>query len=166
MPSLIETCRSALGAAIKTKSLRIMAVGLALALSACAQQPIVADPGPAPAPATTPDRTTVVAINFDFDSHRIRPEAYAVLDALAAALSNQRLAGYRFDIDGHTDIIGRLSYNIALSMLRAQTVLDYLALRGVPREAMRAQGFGPLRPYDPSNPAAAVNRRVEVTSIR
>lgn len=138
---------------------------MAAALAACAPQPVQVVETPPP-PAMTPDRTTVIAVNFDFDSHRIRPDSYMVLDALASALVNQRLAGYHFEVDGHTDIVGRLGYNIALSNLRAEAVAGYLAARGVPRDSMYVQGFGPLHLYDPSNPAGAVNRRVEITSIR
>ena len=82
------------------------------------------------------------------------------------AMNDRRLAGYHFDINGHTDITGRLAYNIALSILRAEAVVDYLASRGVPRDVMRAQGFGPLQLLDPANPRSGVNRRVEIVSIR
>ena len=108
----------------------------------------------------------MIPVNFDFGSHVLRPESYATLDTLAAAMVSQQLAGYHFDIDGHTDIVGRFAYNVALSILRARTVLDYLAARGVPRDSMRAQGFGYLRLFDPANPTSSANRRVEVTSIR
>ncbi len=134
-----------------------------LALAACATPIDVATPPPV---ATEPDRTTIVAVNFGFDSHTIQPQSYAALDAIAAGMTNQRLAGYHFDVDGHTDIIGRLGYNIALSMLRANAVAEYLAARGVPRDSMHIQGFGPLRLFDPANPASPLNRRVEITSIR
>ena len=134
------------------------------ALAACAPpNPYAATTG---AVATTPDRTIIVAVNFDLNSHRIRPEYYQVLDSIAAAMVSQQLAGDHFDVDGHTDLSGRLAYNIALSNLRAQAVVDYLVARGVPPYLLRAQGFGPLNLLNPGNPFGAENRRVEVTSIR
>ncbi|MGI4802825.1 MAG: hypothetical protein ACRYG8_54100, partial [Janthinobacterium lividum] len=51
--------------------------------------------------------------------------------------------GLRFDINGHTDVVGRLGYHVVLSMLLAQAVVDYQASRGVPRFRMQPQGFGP-----------------------
>ena len=136
----------------------------ATALSACAPpNPYAATTDAA---ATTPDRTIIVAVNFDLNSHRIRPEYYPTLDAIAAAMVSQQLAGDHFDVDGHTDLTGRLAYNIALSQLRAQAVVDYLVARGVPPYILRPQGFGPLNLLNPGDPFGAENRRVEVTSIR
>ena len=140
---------------------------LTLEMAACAPTPpppMAADPGPVAA--TTPDRTMIISVNFDFDSHRIRPEYFHDLDAVADGMASPQLGGYSFDVSGHTDRAGRFAYNVALSLLRARAVVNYLALRGVARERMRAQGFGYLAPLDPSNPYGAVNRRVEVTSIR
>jgi outer membrane protein OmpA-like peptidoglycan-associated protein len=111
------------------------------------------------------ERRIVSAVSFDFDSYRIRGDSYALLDNAAIALNDRQLAGLRFEINGHTDITGRLGYNISLSMLRATAVLDYLAARGVPRERMRAQGFGPLQPFDAYNPRSPVNRRVEIVAL-
>jgi outer membrane protein OmpA-like peptidoglycan-associated protein len=112
------------------------------------------------------ERRIISAVNFDFDSYRIRRESYGLLDNAAAALNDPQLEGLRFEINGHTDVSGRLGYNIALSMLRATAVVDYLAARGVPGERMRAQGFGPLQPFDAYNPRSPANRRVEIVALR
>lgn len=146
-----------------TEFARVLARGAAavalLVLVGCAE------PTPTAAPmAVAPDHILMLTINFDFDSHRIRPEAYPLLDNVAIALRDQRLAGYHFDLNGHTDIIGRLGYNIALSNLRAQAVADYLAARGVPGDSLHVQGFGPLQLLDSANPANPANRRVEIVS--
>ena len=105
-------------------------------------------------------------MNFDFDSYRIRPESFALLDNAAVALNDPQLYGLMFEVNGHTDISGRLGYNISLSMLRAAAVVDYLTARGVPRERMRPQGFGPLQPYDAYNLRSPANRRVEIVALR
>jgi outer membrane protein OmpA-like peptidoglycan-associated protein len=88
-----------------------------------------------------------------------------LLDNVAIALNDERLRGSHFEINGHTDIIGRLGYNIGLSFMRAGAVMDYLAARGVPTDAMRPQGFGPLQLLDTANPASPANRRVEIVAI-
>lgn len=112
------------------------------------------------------ERRIISAVNFDFDSYRIRPESFALLDNAALALNDPQLGGLQFEINGHTDISGRLAYNIGLSMLRATAVADYLAARGVPAGRMRPQGFGPLQPFDAYNPRSPANRRVEIVALR
>ena len=132
----------------------------ALAACAPAPQPFAYQAGPAF------ERRIVGAVSFDFDSYRIRPESFALLDNAALALNDPQLSGLRFEINGHTDISGRLAYNIALSMLRATAVADYLAAHGVPPGRMRPQGFGPLQPFDAYNLRSPANRRVEIVALR
>ncbi len=140
------------------------ALALLAMVSACAPvgQPQTAYDTPQP----SFERRIITAVNFNFDSYRIRPDSYALLDNAAVALNDPQLAGLRFEINGHTDVIGRLAYNIALSGLRANAVVDYLAARGVPRERMRPQGFGPLQPLDGYSPASPLNRRVEIVAAQ
>jgi outer membrane protein OmpA-like peptidoglycan-associated protein len=138
------------------------ALALLGTLAACAPvpPPMAHEAGPAF------ERRIIGAVNFDFDSYRIRPESFALLDNAAVALNDPQLYGLMFEVNGHTDISGRLGYNISLSMLRAAAVVDYLAARGVPRERMRPQGFGPLQPYDAYNLRSPANRRVEIVALR
>ncbi|WP_114377899.1 OmpA family protein [Elioraea thermophila] len=110
-------------------------------------------------------RGIVLTVNFDLNSYAIRPDARPLLDTLADAMTDPRLSRHRYEINGHTDSTGRLARNLALSELRAAAVVDYLAAKGVPRDRMRAQGFGPLQPLDPANPRDPANRRVEVFAI-
>lgn len=143
--------------------------GLALAgaaVQACtpAPQPVMYDGAAVAVPMF--ERRIIGAVNFDFDSYRIRGDSYALLDNIAVALNDPALGGLRFEVNGHTDVVGRLGYNISLSGLRANAAVDYLAARGVPRERMRAQGFGPLQPFDSYNLRSPANRRVEVVALR
>lgn len=139
-------------------------VALLAGLQACAPAPtpVLYDGSVAPAF----ERRIIGAVNFDFDSYRIRPDSYLLLDNIAVALNDPALVGLRFEVNGHTDVSGRLGYNISLSGLRANSAVDYLASRGVPRERMRAQGFGPLQPFDSFNLRSPANRRVEVVALR
>ena len=141
------------------------AILVLVGLQACAPvPPPVTYDGMAAAPAF--ERRIIGAVNFDFDSYRIRPDSFVLLDNIATALNDPALGGLRFEVNGHTDVVGRLGYNISLSSLRANAAVDYLATRGVPRERMRAQGFGPLQPFDSYNLRSPANRRVEVVALR
>jgi outer membrane protein OmpA-like peptidoglycan-associated protein len=133
-----------------------------LGLTGCQQpqQPAMAD---VPPPAVL-DRRVILTANFDLNSYRLRPESRTLLDNVAAGLLDPRLAGSRFEINGHTDLSGRLGYNLGLSMMRAGAVMDHLATRGVPAERMRPQGFGPLHLIEPERPFGAANRRVEIVA--
>jgi outer membrane protein OmpA-like peptidoglycan-associated protein len=83
---------------------------------------------------TVPDRTLVLTVNFQFDSAYLTPDSAVLLS------------------------------NVSLSQLRAQSVVQFLAARGVPLANMKAQGFGPLQLLDPGNPASPANRRVEIVA--
>ena len=142
--------------------LRAMLTSLALAAAVAGCAP---GQGYGPAGAYA-DRRIISSVTFDFDSYRIQPQTYPALDNTAIALNDPQLAGLVFEINGHTDVIGRFGYNVALSSLRANAVVQYLASRGVPLERMRPQGFGPLQLLDPYNPRDPANRRVEIVARR
>jgi outer membrane protein OmpA-like peptidoglycan-associated protein len=78
---------------------------------------------------------------------------------------DQRLHGVSYEINGHTDLRGSLSHNIALSALRAKSVSEFLRNSGVQSSPIRAQGFGPLQLLCPTEPFNPANRRVEVVAI-
>ena len=152
---------------MRSHPVRLLRLMLTLALLGALAGCVAPPPGPmAYEAAPMFERRIVSAVNFDFDSYRIRGDSFALLDNAAIALNDPQLGGLRFEINGHTDITGRLGYNISLSMLRATAVVDYLAARGVPRERMRPQGFGPLQPFDAYNPRSPANRRVEIVALR
>jgi len=152
---------------MRSHPVRLLRLASALAMLGAVAGCVAAPPGPVAylAPPVF-ERRIVSAVNFGFDSYRIRGESFALFDAAALALNDPQLGGLMFEINGHTDVTGRLGYNIALSMLRATAVVDYLSARGVPRERMRAQGFGPLQPFDAYNPRSPANRRVEIVALR
>lgn len=103
-------------------------------------------------------------VNFEFDSDRLTAAAQANLDQFAAALRDprvsQNLKDEKLAIDGFTDATGTEVYNDRLSERRAEAVVNYLAQKGVSREALVAKGFGPTKPRAP-NPFDPLNRRVE-----
>lgn len=104
-------------------------------------------------------------IEFDFDSARIRPESYGLLNELATALKSEALRGRKVVIAGHCDIVGSEEYNQKLSERRAGSVKAYLAQKGgVDQTVMRTIGFGKSKPLVPNTTPQnrQRNRRVEV----
>jgi len=107
-----------------------------------------------------------IEIVFDFNSDRIRPESYETVGIIADALHTPYLAGQKFFVVGHTDAKGDREYNLKLSQRRADAVMDALVTTfRVPAERLEAVGLGEEQLRDPSQPFAAVNRRVQLINV-
>jgi outer membrane protein OmpA-like peptidoglycan-associated protein len=107
-----------------------------------------------------------VEITFHFDSANIAPESYETVGLIADALHTPYLAGQTFFIVGHTDAKGAREYNLELSIKRAQAVREALVTTfRVPGDHLFAVGLGEEQLRDPSNPDAAVNRRVQLINL-
>jgi OmpA-OmpF porin, OOP family len=142
-------------------------VAVAPAASPAKLPPPVAAAPPAPAPPAsgpvTAERTADFLILFDFGSNRISRESEALLDRIAAVMNAPAAAGLRFHLIGHTDGVGSAAANLALSQRRAEAVKTWLAQKGgVAATRLEASGMGKSKLADPTHPAAAANRRVEI----
>jgi outer membrane protein OmpA-like peptidoglycan-associated protein len=74
--------------------------------------------------------------------------------------------GFRVQVDGHTDSVGRAEANLKLSQARAEAVVDYLVKKKeVPAKRLTAKGWGDQQPLGDNNTEAgrAKNRRVDFT---
>jgi len=118
----------------------------------------VAKPAPAP--------KIAMGINFAYDSDKLSEQAKSQLKPLGEALNSDQLASFSFKIDGHTDATGPESYNLDLSKRRALNVGRHLyEAYGVNIQRLRLNGKGETELYDPAQPAAGINRRVEITTL-
>ncbi len=106
--------------------------------------------------------TVDLSIQFEFDSAKLLPESRPLLDNLAKAINSDKLRGFSFVVEGHTDIIGSSEYNQKLSDQRALSVLTYLVSKGVSKERLKAIGKGSTELLTPDKPDAAENRRVRI----
>jgi outer membrane protein OmpA-like peptidoglycan-associated protein len=107
-----------------------------------------------------------LTVNFEFNSAKLSNDGMISLDALGQALSDPELRNERFRIAGHTDAVGSDAYNQKLSEARAITVRTYLAqYHQLDPNNFEVVGFGKTQLYDPSDPTAATNRRVQVTKL-
>jgi outer membrane protein OmpA-like peptidoglycan-associated protein len=115
----------------------------------------------------TSEKVTIdTKIMFDFDSARIRPESFNILNQVALTLqANMQLKKIR--VEGHTDERGSDVYNLNLSQKRAESVMAYLVGRGVKEERIEAVGYGETKPVVDGHDEEAwsKNRRVEFTIL-
>jgi outer membrane protein OmpA-like peptidoglycan-associated protein len=137
----------------------------------------VAEPAPAAAPTPAPVAAPVQApakvlgkdhplvlkdVNFNFDSAKLRPQAFPILNQAADDL---KAGNYpHVQVDGYTDIIGPAAYNLKLSDRRALSVKKYLMDKGVPGNTLTTKGYGKTH-FIATNKTKAgryENRRVEL----
>lgn len=105
-------------------------------------------------------------LQFETGASQLSADSYASLTALAAYLNEDSTR--RIMLVGHTDALGSLSGNIALSEARARAVRRYLtATLNVSPAQVEAQGIGYLSPRAPNTTTDGreANRRVEVVLV-
>ncbi|HEY6832141.1 MAG TPA: OmpA family protein [Pseudolabrys sp.] len=107
-----------------------------------------------------------IAIQFDLNSARIRPESFKGVGLMADALYSPYLQGYRFLIAGHTDATGSREHNLKLSQERADAIREALIKPfGISPSRIEAIGLGEEQLLNRSSPEAAENRRVQLINI-
>jgi OOP family OmpA-OmpF porin len=107
-----------------------------------------------------------IAVQFDFNSARIRPDSFRAIGLMADALYHPYLQAYRFLIVGHTDAVGSREYNLKLSQQRADAIRDALINPfGISPARLEAVGLGEEQLLNAKNPEAAENRRVQLINI-
>ncbi len=102
------------------------------------------------------------AILFDTNKADLKPQSRADLTEFAEVL--KKYPDTDLVIEGHTDSTGTKKINEKLSVERAQSVLDFLALQGVVAKRMQGQGFADTQPVadNTTEEGRAQNRRVQV----
>jgi OOP family OmpA-OmpF porin len=105
-----------------------------------------------------------LVIQFDLDSAKLKESGRPLLDNLVAAMQNDRLMNIKFKIEGHTDAQGSENYNLKLSQSRADSVINYLASKGIEKERLAGEGKGFSELLLPEKPKAAENRRVRIST--
>jgi outer membrane protein OmpA-like peptidoglycan-associated protein len=111
-----------------------------------------------PAPASAPS----FMVFFDWDRSNLSQQA---LNTIKQASDQFKATGKaRITATGHTDKSGPESYNMALSLRRANTVKDALVRDGVPATAISVIGKGETQPMVPTADGVREpqNRRVEI----
>ena len=101
---------------------------------------------------------------FSFDSAALTQTARTALTRVAGQIRKAGVTG-TIQINGYTDNLGSVAYDVALSRARALAVAGVLqaGLAGRP-VTLAPQGFGQANPVAPntSDPSRARNRRVAI----
>ena len=108
-------------------------------------------------------RIALYGIYFDTAKADLKPESRAALDQIAALLAAD--PGLALVVVGHTDNVGSLDTNMALSRRRAEAVSQALvADHGIDAGRLLSWGVGYLAPVasNRSEAGRALNRRVEL----
>jgi len=112
---------------------------------------------------------TSVRINnifFDFNKSELKPESFPELDRLYKYLNEN--PAIKIEVSGHTDNVGSDEYNLTLSRARANSVKEYLVLKGISSSRIITQGFGESNPIttNDTEEGRQLNRRVEFKIIK
>jgi len=124
-------------------------------------------PGAAAKPAAPAKAASLqMLITFTTNSSTLTDTAQAALDKVAHALQSDRLAAYRFRVEGHADPRGAADANMKLSQDRAAAVVEYLTQKdGIAAERLTSVGKGSSEPLNKRNPTAPENRRVTIVTV-
>lgn len=83
-------------------------------------------------------------IYYDFDKWYIRKESEPELNKVLSFMEENPDA--IVEIGSHTDARAPYEYNIKLSQRRAQSVVDWLIARGIPKSRLKPKGYGETQP--------------------
>jgi len=99
---------------------------------------------------------------FDFDSYRIRKDTKDKLSKIAEILK-KKYPNREIIVEGHTDNVGKKSYNDNLSEKRAKSVSSYLQSK-LGHDKFSYRGYGSDKPLsdNSSKEGRQKNRRVEI----
>lgn len=109
---------------------------------------------------------TLTGLDFESGTSELGEGPFAVLSELAQTLSTR--PDMRVALVGHTDNVGSLDSNIALSRNRAKAVRNRLIERyGVASGRLEAEGMGYLAPFttNETDEGREANRRVEAVVL-
>ncbi|MBI2222192.1 MAG: OmpA family protein [Acidobacteria bacterium] len=106
----------------------------------------------------------VPGIFFDTGKAELKPESEAALAEVVKLL--QASAALRVWVVGHTDNVGTVDANVALSSARAASVVKALQRKGVDPKRLAPHGAGPYAPVasNATEDGRAKNRRVELVA--
>lgn len=103
-----------------------------------------------------------VKLLFDSDVHTLSDEGRKAVSDVAVELG--KIGITRVRVEGHTDNVGSAKYNMRLSEMRAESVVQRITRAGWRGDVIERKGYGADKPVaDNATPAGrAQNRRVVI----
>lgn len=116
-----------------------------------------------PALAAQPLRPVSFTLYFVLGRDELTPESRPTLESVLAEIARRPAA--EIVVIGHTDRVGTVQYNDALSLQRAGKLRDELVRLGIPLDRIQVAGRGEREPLVPTEDQVPEprNRRVEIT---
>ncbi len=113
--------------------------------------------------AAQPPRAKSFVVYFDLGSDNLAAEAQAQIDLVKAEVQGRSAA--EVTVIGHTDRVGSVQANDALSLKRAAKVREVLVAAGLSEKVIETAGRGEREPLVPTEDEVAEprNRRVEIS---
>ncbi len=99
-------------------------------------------------------------IFYEFGSAKLTEDSYKGLDGLVKLLNDN--PNITIEIGAHTDYVGGDEANLKLSEERANSVVDYLLLKGIEKERLSAVGYGETVPVRPDKAMVRQNRFLQI----
>ncbi|MFN7095028.1 MAG: OmpA family protein, partial [Burkholderiales bacterium] len=129
--------------------------------------PVPVEPAPAPVIASAPVASAPVVLNhnsvyFGFNQYDIKDNYSGIIKANSDHLAASATA--KIQVQGNTDDIGSVEYNVALGQKRANAVKKALIAAGAGKKQIEAISYGKLKPKFPNDTDAnrALNRRADM----
>ena len=130
-------------------------------------------PAPAPAPAPTPEPAPVASapvvsnhnsVYFGFNQYDIKDGYNGIIKANSDYLAASASAPAKVQVQGNTDDIGSVEYNLALGQKRADAVKKALIAGGASSSEVEATSNGKLKPKYGNDTDAnrSQNRRADI----
>lgn len=106
-------------------------------------------------------------VQFELNSADLKAVSLPLLDEVVTVMKNN-VQIELVQVEGHTDSTGKADANTTLSQKRAESVLKYIASKGIASSRLTARGFGPDKPIaDNGTPdGQEMNRRVEFNIVK
>jgi len=126
-------------------------------------QEVVADAKSLARDISSTGHASVYGIYFDFNSTKIKPESEKAIKEIAKLLKGN--LSLKLYVVGHTDNVGKISYNMKLSRARAEAVMNELITKyKVSADRLKAYGVASLAPVasNKTEEGRTKNRRVEL----
>ncbi len=150
------------------KLLALLVAGTAMVACSSNQAPIEAPVTPQPTDAQTlaQEEANTNSVYFAFNKYDIQDQFAGLVQANAGYLASNANASVK--VEGNTDDIGSVEYNLSLGQRRADAVKKALIAAGANKAQVEATSNGKLHPkFDNStDDGRALNRRSDVLYVQ